>query len=130
MAFMLFSTDDGHMPAWEYLAIDTSCKPQVGMGMAIGTNGRLNVSTQPEYICMRTQETYPQNGDVCPVIKITPGQIWESILDAATSFSVGTKADLTTSGLYVDADASTNGTFLITYLGGTAMADPVRGRFV
>lgn len=130
MAFMLYSTDDGHMPAWNYLPINTSAKPQVGVGMVLDSNGRLVVSTQPDFICMRQAESYPKSGDTCPVIRIAPDQVWESILDADTSFTVGTKADLTASALYVDADASTNGTFLITWLEGNKMANAVRGRFV
>lgn len=129
MAFRLYATDDGHVPAWEYLPAD-SIKPQVGMGLVLNTNGKLAISNQPSHICMCTIDKYLDSGTEIPVVKIAPDQVWENQIDAATTFTIGDKVDITASGIYIDADASTNGNFLITYLAGQAMGDVVRGRFV
>lgn len=130
MAFKLYSTDDGHVPAWEYLPVD-NIKPEVGLGLAFGDNGKLKASATPTHICMRTETDYVGSNAVLPVVKISEDQVWESRLySAAASAQIGDKADISSSGLWVNAASSTNGNFQITYLEDTAMDSVVRGRFV
>lgn len=130
MAFKLYSTDDGHVPAWEYLPVD-NIQTEVGLGLAFGENGKLVVSDIPTHICMHTNKEYVGSDAVLPVVKISEDQIWESgLYSAAASAQIGDKVDLSASGLWVDAASATNGNFQITYLEGTALNSVVRGRFV
>lgn len=131
MAFKLYSTDDGHVPGWEYLT-SGAIKPQVGLGVELKPDtGKLGVSQVPNYIIMRTEEATVNEGTVLPAVKITEDQVWESRLySAATSAKVGMKVDLSESGLWVDATKTSKGNFLITYLEGTYKNSLVRGRFV
>lgn len=129
MAFKLYSTDDGHVPAWEYLPCG-SIKPAAGLCLAPGALGELSISKLPIYICMLQSSDYMDNGTQIPVVKITDDQVWESTLNVATTFKVGQKVDISSNGLFVDGVGTTNGNFLITYLEGQEAGSVVRGRFV
>ena len=130
MAFRLYSTDDGHVPAWEYYEC-SAMKPEVGLGMAFNANGQLVASATPAFICMRDEAAAVEAGVKIPVVKINDNQVWENLLyNNATTAKVGGYADVNTTGQYIDAKNVTNSTFLITYLEGTAMGSAVRGRFV
>lgn len=130
MAIKLYSTDDGHVPAWEYLPAG-EFQPQVGMGVAADSNGRLKASAVPTHIAMRTEGTTLDGTTSIPVVKIAADQVWESTLySAAASAKVGMKVDLSSNGLWVDATKTTTGNFLITYLENTIRNSVVRGRFV
>ncbi|HMM05258.1 MAG TPA: hypothetical protein PKD52_01075 [Clostridiales bacterium] len=131
MAFQLYSTDDGHVPAWEYLP----CKaitPKVGLCLAFDTvSEQLQVSDTPEYICMRAENAAVAAGTLIPVIRITKEMVFESALDAANAnLKAGSLVDVDATGLLVDADSSADKVFQITALNGTAAGSSVRGRFV
>ena len=131
MAFTLYSIDDGHVPAWEYLPVE-KITPKVGLCLAFDTvSQQLEVSDIPQYICMREELADVSAGTLIPVVYITGDQIWESKLDGAGgSLAVGTTVDVDVSGLLIDADASADNVFQLTYMAGTAQGDTVRGRFV
>lgn len=130
MAFKLYSTDDGHVPAWEYYEC-SAMTPLCGMAMALDSNGQLVASAQPKYICMRQEETAVEAGTKIPVVRITPDQIWENILFSdASAAKVGGFADVDSTGKWVDAKDPENNTMEIVYLTGTTLTDHVRVRFV
>lgn len=129
MAFKLYSTDDGHVPAWEYLPT-MSIRPRLGLGLIFDSTGQLKVSTTPQYICMREEEKAVTAGTIVPVVKITKDQVWESELDSTTAFDLGTACDVASGGLLVDADGLNNRNFMITYLEGKTAGSVVRGRFI
>lgn len=131
MAFKLHSTDDGHVPAWENFPV-SSLKPEVGMGLALDeATGLMKASALPTHICMRTEGAAVAEGTMIPCVKIHPNQIWESRLySAAPDAKIGIKADLSSTGLYVNGKSATNANFLITYLSDTVINSVVRGRFV
>lgn len=128
MAFKLYSTNDGHVPAWEYLPC-SAITPVCGTGMAY-SSGNLAVSKLPTHICMMTAESPVVAGTLIPCVRIDNDQVWETLLDAENSCKVGDVMDVTASGLYVDADATTNKNFELTHVAGNAMGDVCRGRFV
>lgn len=133
MAFKLYSTDDGHVPAWEYHTIASGVKAQVGLGLAFNESGELVTSTLPTHICMLDNGGSMLNADtVAPVVAICPDQIWESVLYQNVSAGVtpGKKVDIASNPIYVDGVNSTNANFEITYAAGNATGDVVRGRFV
>lgn len=133
MAFKLYSTDDGHVPAWEYHTIASGTKAQVGYGLAFDESGKLVSSTLPTHICMLDNGGSMLNADtVAPVVAIQPDQIWESVLytDVSAGVTPGKKVDVASNPIYVDGVNSTNANFEITYAAGNAIGDVVRGRFV
>ena len=130
MAFRLYSTDDGHVPAWEYYE-STAIQPQVGQGMAFNSSGQLVVSATPEFICMREEDAAVEAGTKIPVVRINDNQVWETVLYSdANAAKVGVLADVDPSGRWVTAEEITNQNFHITYIEGNTMASPLRGRFV
>lgn len=132
MAFRLYSTDDGRVPAWEYFECG-EMKPEVGMGLAPDeSTGQLVASAVPAYICMRQEDANVAAGTKIPVVRIAPDQVWESGFygNSNPSAKVGMKCDVSTSGLWVEGTEQVNSNFEITYLTGTTMESVVRGRFV
>lgn len=130
MAFRLYSTDDGHVPAWEYYE-STAIQPQVGQGMAFNSSGQLVVSATPEFICMREEAAAVEAGTKIPVVRINDNQVWETVLYSdANAAKVGVLADVDPEGMWVTAEDITNQNFMITYVEGTTMGSPLRGRFV
>lgn len=130
MSMRLYSTDDGHVPAWEYLPAD-ALTPIAGMAIAADENGKMIASLTPTHICMRSEDGALTEETYIPAVKISPDQVWETeLFKNATSAKVGMKVDLDPSAKWVDATSTTNCNFLITYLEGTTMGSVVRGRFV
>lgn len=131
MAFQLYSTDDGHVPAWEYLPCE-AITPKVGLCLAFDTTSeQLQVSEKPEYICMREEAAAVDAGTLIPAIRVTKDIVFASSLDAANeALTVGSLVDVDATGLLVDADSSTDDVFQLTYMDGTATGAAVRGRFV
>ena len=63
-----------------------------------------------------------------PVIRVADDVIYETQLSAAaSSAAIGSKLEVSSGGLQVDATAA--GSFEVVFLGGTAIGDTVRGRF-
>jgi hypothetical protein len=119
------------VPAWEYLPCE-AITPKVGLCLAFDTaSEQLEVSDTPEYICMREETAAVDAGTLIPVIRITKGIVFESVLDAANeALTVGSLIDVDSTGLLVDADSSTDKVFQITYLEDVVADSIVRGRFV
>ncbi|MGM9567971.1 MAG: hypothetical protein ACI3W6_07325 [Clostridia bacterium] len=130
MAFRLYSTDDGRVPAWEYLPCE-ALRPRAGLCLNLDSaSGQLEVSKTPGYVCMREEEATVAAGTLIPVVKIQKDQIWESELDGATTLGAGAAIDVDTTGLFIDGDASTDKVFLLTAVESTDAGATVRGRFV
>lgn len=130
MAFRLYSTDDGRVPAWEYLPC-TAIRPRMGLCLDLSsTSGQLAISDTPSYICMREEEASVSAGTLIPVVKIQKDQIWESELDGATALKVGAAIDVDSTGLLIDGDSTTDKVFILTTIESAAAGGTVRGRFV
>lgn len=130
MAFLIYSTDDGHMPAWEYLPAG-AITPKVGLALT-QTAGSLAIAsgtTKPDYICMREEESAVAAGTVIPVIKVTPDIIFETEWSAAAaSIKRGNKVTIAGDGLRATA-TTTDGVAFVSDIEGTAAGDKVRVRF-
>jgi hypothetical protein len=130
MAFLPYMVDDGSVPPWEYLPAE-AITPKLGLCLAFdSSSGQLELSETPEYICMKNADEAVTAGDLIPVIRIDSGIIFETALDAATSFEVGATVDVDLTGLLVDADSSSDGVFQLTWMAGQGSGDKVRGRFI
>ena len=132
MAFMLHSTDDGHVPAWEYKLMKAGETPQVGLGVAFDGAGKIIKSKKPTHICMHTAEAALAADAMVPVIAIAPDQVWESMLYMTPLAAVheGTVMGLSDSALYVDPDNTADDVFRVDYVEDQTMGAAVRGRFV
>lgn len=130
MSFMIYSTDDGHMPAWEYLPAG-AITPKVGLALT-QTAGNLTIAsgaTKPDYICMREEDGAVTAGTLIPVIKVTPDIIFETQWSAAAgSIKRGGKVTLASDGLRVTA-TTTDGVAFVSDIVGIAAGDAVRVRF-
>ena len=132
MAFMLYGTDDGHVPAWEYQKIKAGVKPEVGTGMAHDAAGKMVVSATPTHICMMFAEAALAADTEAPFVKIAADQVWENVfyMSPLSTISPGMALGLDDGGKYVDPDNTSDKVFSLTYVAGQSMGDTVRGRFV
>lgn len=128
--FKLYSTDDGRQAPWEYLPC-SAIQPHYGEAMYM-TGGKLALasgSNKAQYVCMREEDAAVSAGDIIPVVKIQPDQVWETVA-AASGYSVGAGYDVHTDGLSIKlASQSATGNFVLNYVGGDDGKE-VRGRFV
>lgn len=132
MSFLPFQYANGVTP-WEYLPAG-AITPKVGMLLEFNTStGRLKVCSQgiPQYISMAEHSSAVSAGTIIPVIKIEKDTVYETQLDATeSSLPLGTVADIDTTGLLLDGDASTDAVFRVEYVGGLTAGSTVRGKFV
>jgi hypothetical protein len=132
MSFLPFQYANGVTP-WEYLPAD-AITPKVGMLLEFNTStGRLKVCSQgiPQYISMAEHSSDVSAGTLIPVIKIEKDTVYETQLDGdVSSLALGTLADIDTTGLLLDGDASTDDVFRVEYVGGLTEGSTVRGKFV
>ena len=131
MAFMLHTTDDGHIPAWEYLPCG-AITPKVGMALT-QTSGKLAIatgSTAPTYISMTESAAALTAGTLIPVIRVNGNMVFKTTASAAlTDVSLGEKVTLhATSGLQITA-TTTDGVAEIVGMAGTAIGSEVLVRF-
>jgi len=130
MAFLVHSTDDGRVPAWEYLPAG-AITPKVGTALYL-SSGNLAVATgttKPTYISMIDCAAALTAGDIIPVIRVEPDIIFETKSSASfTERKIGDKVTLGSNGDAVTA-TTTNGVAEIVYIDGTASGDMVRVRF-
>ena len=106
MAFMVYQTDDGHIPGWEYYNA-VGLTPKVGMALNL-SGGKLVAATsgKPQYICMREQkEAVTEDKALIPVIHVDSSIIFE--VSTAASLSVG--ASVVTGADSVSVAAGTGG---------------------
>lgn len=132
MSFLPFQYANGVTP-WEYLPAG-AITPKVGMLLELDTStGQLKVCSQgiPQYISMAEHSSAVSAGTIIPVIKIEKDTVYETQLDGnVSSLPLGTLADIDTTGLLLDGDASTDDVFRVEYVGGLTAGSTVRGKFV
>ena len=131
MAFMLHTTDDGHIPAWEYLPCG-AITPKVGMALT-QTSGKLAIatgSTAPTYISMTESAAALAAGTLIPVIRVNGNMVFKTTASAAlTGVNIGEKVTLhASSGLQVTA-TTTGGIAELVGMAGTASGSEVLVRF-
>ena len=97
MAFMIYATDDGRIPAWEYYEA-TGATPKVGMAMNLAS-GKLALAsgvTKPDFICMREHGKAAVEGELIPVIAVTAGLVVEC---PCTGVAVGDTISINSDGV-------------------------------
>jgi len=131
MAFSLYSTDDGRMPPVEYLPV-SAITPKVGMAL-YQTGGKLAIAggaNLATYMSMTQRSAACTAGELIPVVRILPSQIWQAPKDSTNAMVVGTAYDVASGGLLVDDNGSSGTNFQTVYVEGSAQYDMVRGRFI
>lgn len=130
MAFKVHQTDDGRVPALEYLPAG-AITPKVGMAL-VQADGNLALAAgtnKPTYISMCERETACTAGDLIPVMRVHPDMVLETTFAAAAAaVELGNKVTLHTDGLQVTA-TTTGGVAEVVYMGGAAAGDTCRVRF-
>lgn len=132
MSFLPFQYANGVTP-WEYLPAD-AITPKVGMLLEFNAStGRLKVCSEsiPQYISMAEHSSAVSAGTIIPVIKIEKDTVYETQLDGdVSSLALGYLADIDTTGLLLDGNASQDDVFRVEYVGGLTAGSTVRGKFV
>lgn len=131
MAFLVYSVDDGRVPAIEYLPC-SAITPKVGMALT-QTAGNLALASgtaKPSYISLCERETACTAGDIIPVLRVSPDIIFETTTTAAlTSVKLGDKVTLHTDGLQVTATTTAGVAEIVGFVDGTAVGAAVKVRF-
>lgn len=129
MGFKIHSTDDGRVPAVEYLPAGV-ITPKVGL--ALTQTGGLLVSAvgtaAPSYISVCERERACEAGEVIPVVRVAGDTVFETSFSAdADSVALGDKVTISADGLSVTA--TTGGHAEVVYMDGTGNGSMCRVRF-
>lgn len=99
MAFVIYQTEDGRVPVWEYYDA-VGLTPAVGMALKL-TGGKLVMATgteKPQFVSMRTQKNVVVDGDPqIPVIHVNDGVTLE--VPCADTVAVGDAVSVGPDGL-------------------------------
>jgi hypothetical protein len=131
MSFKLYSTDDGRVPPIEYLPCG-AITPKFGMAL-YQTAGNLAIASGANiatYISQTERSTACTAGDLIPVVKLQPDQVWEALKDSTNAMVVGTAYDVATGGLLLDDNGTTGANFQVRGVDSAAQYAKVRGRFI
>lgn len=130
MPFITHLTDDGRVPAIEYLPVG-AITPKVGLAL-VQAGGNLAVAagtSKPTYICMQERDAPSAAGEIIPVIRVLPDMIFETSNSAAfTSVKAGDKVTLSADGMQVTATTE-GGVAEVTGFDAAAIDSAVRVRF-
>lgn len=107
--FIPHSTEEGRVTPWEYLPC-SAITPKIGMAL-IMSSGKLAIATgtnKPTYISMVDKDAAVTAGDIIPVIRVHPDEIFECTNSASLSgVNIGQKVTLHASnGLQITGTAS------------------------
>lgn len=128
MPFLPVKSDTGAATPWEYYPAAAG-DYQVGQLLNI-SDGKLTAITAPSlktppYVSMR--QGTAADGEVFPVIRVSPGHIYETTLGAdAASAAVGGRLQVNAGGLDAVSGA---GSFELVAVDGVTQGSTVRGRW-
>jgi len=129
MGFKFHSTDDGRVPAIEYLPAG-AITPKAGLAL-VQTGGLLVAAVggqAPGYICLCEREQACTAGENIPVARVGGDVIYETAFSAdAGSVALGDKVTISADGLGVTA--TTGGPAEVVYMEGTENGSTCRVRF-
>lgn len=107
--FIPYSNEDGRAAPWEYLPCST-ITPKIGMAL-VQSNGKLAIATgtnKPVFISMKEKDSACADGEIIPVIRVQPDQVFECTNSASlSSVNIGQKVTLHASnGLQITGTTS------------------------
>ena len=120
--FIPYSNEDGRVAPWEYLPC-SAITPKIGMALT-QSSGKLAIATgttRPTYVSMTEKSAAVAAGDLIPVIRVEPDQVFECTNSASLSgVTVGQKVTLhASSGLQITG-TTTSGVARLLYKAGDA----------
>ena len=129
--FIPYQNEDGRVAPWEYLPCGT-ITPKLGMAL-VQFSGNLAVAggtTKPTHISMCERSSACTPGDLIPVIRVQPDQVFETTNSASLSgVNVGDKVTLHTSNGCQVTGTKTSGVATIVAKDGDAAGSRVLVRF-
>ncbi len=94
--FIPYQNEDGRAAPWEYLPC-SAITPKIGMALIL-SSGKLAIATgttKPSYISMTEKSAAVSAGDIIPVIRVQPDQVFECTNSASLSgVNIGQKVTL------------------------------------
>ena len=129
--FIPHSNEDGRVNPWEYLPC-SAIQPKIGLAMVF-SSGNLAIATgttKPTHICMKEMDAAVSAGDLIPVIRVQPDQVFETTNSASLSgVNVGAKVTLHASNGLQVTGTTTSGVAEIVAKEGDAAGSRVLVRF-
>lgn len=119
------------MPPVLYLPV-SAITPKVGMAL-YQTSGKLaaaggaNLAT---YISMTERSAACTAGELIPVVRILPSQVWMAPKDSSSALSPGALVDVKSGGMGIDDDGTDGANFEVIEAPDSASGSMVKGRFV
>ena len=129
--FIPYSNEDGRVPPWEYLPC-SAITPKLGMAL-VQSSGKLAIATgttKPSYISMVEKDAAVTAGEIIPVIKVLPDQVFECTNSASLSgVSIGSKLTLHASNGLQVTGTTTSGVATLVEKDGDSAGSRVLVRF-
>ena len=129
--FIPYQNEDGRVSPWEYLPA-SAITPKLGMALVL-SSGQLSIATganKPSYISMVEKAAAVSSGDVIPVIKVQPDQVFECTNSASLSgVNIGQKVTLHASNGLQVTGTTTSGVATIVAKEGDGAGSRVLVRF-
>ena len=129
--FIPYSNSDGRAEPWEYLPC-SAIRPGIGMALVL-SSGKLAIAAgtaKPEFISMYEAPATLTAGDIIPVIRVAPDQVFETTNSASLSgVNVGAKVTLHASNGCQVTGTTTGGVAEIVEKDGDASGSRVLVRF-
>ena len=130
--FIPYSTEDGRVQPWEYLPCG-AITPKIGMALvqSSGVFAIATGTTKPTHISMVEKDAACTSGDLIPVIRIQPDQIFEVTNSASLSgVNIGQKVTLHASnGLQVTGTTSSGVATIVAKTPGSGTGNKTLVRF-
>lgn len=114
MGFMIYLTDSGRVPGYEYLPC-SAIVPKIGMALKM-TSGKLAKASgadEPLYISMTERGTACEDGEQIPVVRVNNDIVFEAPTPATFTAVAGGTVQLSTDGCGITSTA--NGAAEIVY---------------
>ena len=131
--FKYLYTEDGHVPAHEYMPCDDfDGGPSWGLALVLssGLLVKATGTTKPTYVSMVEEGAKVTEGALIPVIRVTPDIIFETELSASgTSLVPGNLVTLASDGLRVTATTNSGVAEIVSLDPPQGSGDKVRVRF-
>ena len=129
--FIPYQNEDGRVGPWEYLPC-SAITPKIGMALVL-SSGKLAIATgttKPSYISMTEKSAAVSAGDIIPVIKVQPDQVFECTNSASLSgVNIGQKVTLHASNGLQVTGTTTSGVAEIVAKDGDGAGSRVLVRF-
>lgn len=132
MGFRIYSTNDGHVPAWEYPDIDaTGINPEVGLALTVdgGAYSVCPAAEVPDFICMADPDKNPETieDEYIPVIRVNSDIVFG--VPCSEAYDAVKFGDEVTINEGKEVTATTGGKAIVVGYKDTEVGSEIRVRF-